>query len=143
MGYLWRTSGPEYLTKPESQWPCPPEPEPTEVGAELRKSIFCRLTGLQDPAVTDGPVVEDCKTIEELQEQTFCHQSSHKEDKTPLTAGDYAAAEVMVLQRVQREVFPTEMACLERKFRLTPFPPPHSKCTNDPAAPHYEHKDIR
>ncbi|CAL8239837.1 unnamed protein product [Gadus morhua 'NCC'] len=86
----------------------------------------------------------------------------------------------MVLQRVQREVFPTEMACLERKtrfvrrvqapyqaappiftpttrevsplsnaplcirqFRLTPSPLPHSKCTNDPAAPHYEHEDIR
>ena len=29
-----------------------------------------------------------------------------------------------------------------RQFQLTP-PPPHSTCTNDSAAPHYEHEDIR
>ncbi|KAK0142399.1 hypothetical protein N1851_019843 [Merluccius polli] len=28
------------------------------------------------------------------------------------------------------------------QFQLTPFSPPHSTCTNDPAAPHYEHEDI-
>ena len=30
-----------------------------------------------------------------------------------------------------------------RQFQLTPFSPPHSTCTNDSAAPHYEHEDIR
>ena len=29
------------------------------------------------------------------------------------------------------------------QFQLTPFSPPHSTCTNDSAAPHYEHEDIR
>ena len=46
-------------------------------------------------------------------------QNSINRPALPLTAGDYAAAEVMVLQRVQREVFPTEMACLERKVELS------------------------
>jgi hypothetical protein len=43
-----------------------------------------------------------------------------------------------------REVSPLSNAplCI-RQFRLTPSPLPHSKCTNDPAAPHYEHEDIR
>ncbi|CAL8405592.1 unnamed protein product [Arctogadus glacialis] len=38
-----------------------------------------------------------------------------------------------------------EEAGLHRSRRVSthPLPPPHSKCTNDPAAPHYEHEDIR
>ncbi|CAL8255151.1 unnamed protein product [Boreogadus saida] len=38
-----------------------------------------------------------------------------------------------------------EEAGLPRSRRVSthPLPPPHSKCTNDPAAPHYEREDIR
>ncbi|CAL8397339.1 unnamed protein product [Boreogadus saida] len=38
-----------------------------------------------------------------------------------------------------------EEAGLPRSRRVSthPLPPPHSKCTNDPAVPHYERKDIR
>ena len=106
--------GPEYLSKPEAEWPHPPDLEPVEVEVELRKSIIRHLTDQPGPAAPNGPNVEDCRTIEELQRLTFRKHSPHLDPETPLSAADYAIAEVMVLQRVQREVFPQEMACLER-----------------------------
>ena len=110
--------GPDYLLRPETEWPPLPSLENAEVEEELKKTQFCGLTGLQDDSITDGPKVEDCQTLEELQVQTFRHQNPNLGDSTSLTADDYAAAEMLVVQRVQREVFRTEMTCLERKVEL-------------------------
>lgn len=75
----------------ETEWPPFPSLENAEVEEELKKTQFCGLTGLQDASTTDGPKVEDCQTLEELQVQTFLHQNPNLRDATSISADNYAA----------------------------------------------------
>lgn len=57
--------------------------------------------------------MEDCSTLEDLQKKIFCHHKGLP-STTQLSAENYTEAELLMLQRAQRDAFPEELECLQR-----------------------------
>ena len=102
--------GPEFLRQSESEWPTIPTKVEVHEDVEIKKSPFCGLVQL--PRM-EGPPMDDCDSLEDLQHLTFCHENKLP-TTTQLSADNYAEAERLVLLRAQRESFSEELECLRR-----------------------------
>ncbi|KAK0156172.1 hypothetical protein N1851_000542 [Merluccius polli] len=103
-------AGPDFLLEQESEWPATPALAEEREDTELRKTLFCGATQVTDPETPPGG---ECEMLEELQKKMFCLKAGLPPETT-LSAEDYIAAELLVLQSAQQDAFSRELECLEK-----------------------------
>lgn len=104
------SQGPDFLRRPEEEWPEQPPVVESHDETELKSSLFC---GMNADKPVEGPKMDDCKTIEELQKMTFLWHHPEHPKSSDLSAENFAEAELLVLKRAQRDSFPEDLECLQ------------------------------
>ena len=102
--------GPDFLRQPEEEWPKQPPMTESQEESELKRSLFC---GLSQATPSEGPEMDGCLTLEDLQKKTFFWHHRELPTTSDLSAADYAEAELLVLIRAQRDSFPEDLECLQ------------------------------
>ncbi|KAE8276983.1 hypothetical protein D5F01_LYC25284 [Larimichthys crocea] len=104
-GGRW-THGPTFLRQQPEDWPEPSCSPPDEPESEMRQTAMAVLL------TTTMPDPQQHQTLSDYLEAT-AHQLHGAADlSTPVTADDYAAAELEALKQAQRDSFPEESSLL-------------------------------
>ena len=102
--------GPDFLRQPEEEWPRQPPMTKSQEDSELKKSLFC---GLNQAKPSEGPEMDGCLTLKDLQKKTFFWHHRELPATSDLSAADYDEAELLVLKRAQRDSFLEDLECLQ------------------------------
>lgn len=105
------SNGPDFLLQSEEEWPSQPAVTEVQDEPELRRLLFC---GLSQAPAAEGPALDDCPSLADLERKTFFWHHKDLPDTTNLSAADYAEAELLVLRRAQMETFPEDLECLKK-----------------------------
>ncbi|KAM9771400.1 uncharacterized protein ACBT44_004334 isoform 1-T1 [Syngnathus typhle] len=104
------SQGPTFLLQGPTTWPEMPHGIPPDDAAELRKGTFCGST-VTSP---DIAILQDktCNTWQELMDATARELHGQAPPIYSPTAEEYRQAEVLILQRAQKQSFPDDCAQL-------------------------------
>ncbi|KAM9825435.1 uncharacterized protein ACBT44_006125 isoform 1-T1 [Syngnathus typhle] len=104
------SQGPTFLLQGPTTWPEMPHGIPPDDAAELRKGTFCGST-FTSP---DIAILQDktCNTWQELMDATARELHGQAPPIYSPTAEEYRQAEVLILQRAQKQSFPDDCAQL-------------------------------
>ena len=105
------SKGPAFLQQPHDGWPNRPFFEEVPDHMEMKRSLFCGLTATISAQET--PLVKEYPTFEDLLEATSRSLNGVVSQQSTLGEDDYAAAELVILQRAQSGSFPEEIKCLQ------------------------------
>ncbi|KAE8293635.1 hypothetical protein D5F01_LYC08747 [Larimichthys crocea] len=102
------THGPIFLKQQPEDWPKPPCPPPDEPESEMRQTAMAVwLT-----TISTVPDPQQHQTLSDYLEATAHQLHEAANLSTPVTADDYATAELEALTQAQRDSFPEESALL-------------------------------
>ena len=117
----WWLNGPDFLRRPEAEWPAEPAMNEIENAADLEKRRIARTClSLEDktPIIEPGKFSDWRKLLRVtawVRRFSFNSQKSQAERRSgPLLPNELCEAETYWCQSVQREVFAEELAALKR-----------------------------
>ncbi|XP_048877738.1 uncharacterized protein LOC125747060 [Brienomyrus brachyistius] len=105
------SNGPPFLLQHPDKWPVAPITNPPEVTEELRRVVFCGITGATSNPPVPNP--EQFDSWQGLVEATAQHLIKTASPERSLTAETYIEAEHLLYSRAQQESFPEEFQFLK------------------------------
>ncbi|XP_048880820.1 uncharacterized protein LOC125748572 [Brienomyrus brachyistius] len=121
------SNGPPFLLQHPDKWPVAPITNPPEVTEELRRVVFCGITGATSNPPVPNP--EQFDSWQGLVEATAQHLIKTASPERSFTAETYIEAEHLLYSRAQQESFPEEFQFLKAG---KPVPPSSRLLTLSP-----------